>query len=218
MSGNGHRLVAREGVPFLVTLLVLAVAAWVSFGPVASMAIVLLLLAPALVLFREPVCVLPSAPLAVLSPAGGRVVSVEKTSDPWLSRPAIRIRVRILPWDPHNLRSPVEGKVMNQWSGTEHGREFDRQYAYWLQTDEGDDLLLALGMGRGAKYTRISLTSGQRAGHGQRCGFLYFSGTIDVYIPDSARAMVTAGDRVRSGSSILAQFVHENGTAPIMVG
>lgn len=214
MSGNGHRLIAREGVPVLVALLVLATAANVFLGLISSLFIVLLFVFAA-VLFRDPRCELHSAPLAVLSPAGGRVLSITKTEDPWLSRPAIRIRIKNSPWDTHSLRCPTEGKVMNQWSSSEGKQEFDRQYAYWIQTDEGDDLLLALGMNNAAKFARMTLTSGQRAGQGQRCGFLYFAGVIDVYLPDNSRLTISPGEQISSGSTIIGQFVHGAGASAV---
>ena len=104
---------------------------------------------------------------------------------------------------------------MNQWSSSEGKQEFDRQYAYWIQTDEGDDLLLALGMNSAANFARITLTSGQRAGQGQRCGFLYFAGVIDVYLPDNSRLTISAGEQISSGSAIIGQFVHGAGASAV---
>ncbi len=214
MSGNGHRLIAREGVPILVALLVLAIAVYVFLGLIFSLFIVLLFVF-AVVLFRDPKCEVPSVPLGILSPASGRVLSVTNIEDYWLSRRAIRIRIKISPWDTHCLRCPTEGKVMNQWSSIEAKQEFNRQYAYWIQTDEGDDLLLALGMNSVANFARMTLTSGQRAGQGQRCGFLYFAGIIDVYLPDNSRLAVAPGEQISSGTDIIGQFVHGVGASAV---
>ena len=214
MSGNGHRLIAREGVLILVALLVLAIAVYVFLGLIFSLFIVLLFVF-SVVLFRDPKCEVPSAPLGILSPASGRILSVTNIEDYWLSRRAIRIRIKISPWDTHCLRCPTEGKVMNQWSSNEAKQEFNRQYAYWIQTDEGDDLLLALGMNSVLNFARMTLTSGQRAGQGQRCGFLYFAGIIDVYLPDNSRLAVAPGEQISSGTDIIGQFVHGVGASAV---
>jgi phosphatidylserine decarboxylase len=215
MSGNGHRLIAREGIPILVALLVMATVDYVFFGFFSSL-FLLFLFFIAVFLFRDPKCDVPAAPLAVLSPASGRVLSIDKTQDPWLSRPSIKIRIKISPWDPHSLRSPIEGKVIKQWSSSDADQDFDRQYAYWIRTDEGDDLLMALGMNSGAKFTRLSIHSGQRTGQGQRCGFLYFTGVIDIYLPDNSRINIKANEKVMSGAAILGQFVHEEGASAVI--
>ena len=214
MSGNGHRLITREGMPVLAALFVLTITAYIFLGFFYSLFLLILLLLAAF-LFRDPICEVPSAPLAVLSPASGRVSSVSQTEDPWLSRPAIRIRIKISLWDAHSLRSPIEGKVMNQWSSSDANSEFSRRIAYWIKTDEGDDLLMALGMNGGTKFTRMSIYSGDRAGQGQRCGFLYFAGVIDVYLPENSRVSIKAGEQVMSGTAILGQFVHADGASVI---
>jgi phosphatidylserine decarboxylase len=214
MSGNGHRLIAREGMPVLLSLLVLTIITYIFVGLFSSL-IFLLLIPIAGFLFREPVCDVPATPLAIISPASGKVLSVTQLEDPWLSRSAIRVRIKILPWDVHSLRSPIEGKVMNQWSSCDAESEFERQIAYWIKTDEGDDLLMALGMNSGAKFTRMGLYSGNRAGQGQRCGFMYLTGVIDIYLPENSRVNVKAGQQLMSGTDTLGQFVHLAGASAI---
>lgn len=212
MSGNEQRIIANEGAPVLVALLILAAATYILIGLFSSLFFILLFFMAGF-LFRDPLCEIPAAPLAVLSPASGRVLSVSQVDDPWLSRPAIMIRIEISVWDVHSLRCPTEGKIMNQWSTGDGKQEFDRQYAYWLQTDEGDDLLMALGINSAAKFTRMTIFAGERAGQGQRCGFLYFAGVIDVYLPENSRISIKAGDKVAAGSAILGQFVHGDGAS-----
>jgi len=74
---------------------------------------------------------------------------------------------------------------------------------------------MALGMNSGAKFTRMSLYSGNRAGQGQRCGFLYLTGVIDIYLPENSRVNVRAGEQLISGTDILGQFVHAEGVSAI---
>jgi phosphatidylserine decarboxylase len=180
-----------------------------------SALLILLLFVIAAFLFRDPICEIPAVPLAVLSPASGTVLSVAQAEDPWLSRSAIKVRIKISAWDAHSLRSPIEGKVMNQWSSSEADSEFRRRVAYWIKTDEGDDILMALGMSAGTKFTRMTIYSGERSGQGQRCGFLYFAGVIDVYLPANTRVSIKAGERVTSGTTILGYFVHAQGASVI---
>ncbi len=208
MSGNGKRIIAREGLPVLALLLLAAIATYVFIGFLVSLVFVALLFSAAF-LFRDPVCVVPADPLAIVSPACGEIVSICEVEDYWLSRRAQRIRIKLSITDTHSLRSPIEGKVINQWQSSEAGGEFMRHCAFWIQTDESDDLVLGFGMDASALYTRMTLSSGQRAGQGQRCGFLYLSGTIDIYVPENARLAISAGEAVCAGTTILAHFVHK---------
>ena len=207
MSGNGVRLVAREGIPVLLSLLALEIITYVTVG-VLPAALFVLLFALALYIFRDPKCELPSAPLAILSPASGEVESVCEVEDYRLSRRALKIRIRMSPWDTHSLRCPTEGKVMKQWSSNDNNKEFDCECAYWIQTDEADDLVLALGLGKMAIYRKLNITPGERAGHGQRCGFVYLTSVFDVYLPATARIKVETGDKVNAGTSIIGEYVH----------
>ena len=208
MSGNGVRLVAREGIPVLFGLLSLATISYVSAGIFLALLFVILF-ALGLYLFRDPRCELPSAPLAVLSPASGVIESINQVEDYRLSRRAQKVRIRMSPWDTHCLRCPTEGKVMKQWSSTENNDEFDCECAYWIQTDEGDDLVLSLGMGKLAVYRKLSIAPGERAGHGQRCGYLYLASVFDIYVPENARLKVEVGEQVNAGTSIIGEYVHQ---------
>ena len=207
MSGNGVRLVAREGIPVLLVLLLLASVSYVTAG-IFVFLLVMLVFALALYQFRDPKCELPSAPLAILSPASGIIESITEVEDYRLSRRAQKVRIRMSPWDTHCLRCPTEGKVMKQWSSNENNTEFDLECAYWLQTDEGDDLVLSLGMGKLAIYRKMSIVPGERAGHGQRCGFIYLAAVFDLYFPENARVKVEVGEKVSAGTSIIGEYVH----------
>ena len=79
----------------------------------------------------------------------------------------------------------------------------------WVKekTDEDDDLVMLVGMESGARFTRVNIQSGERTGQGQRCGFLYISGIIDIYMPENARVSVSEGDQLNSGADILGEFV-----------
>jgi phosphatidylserine decarboxylase len=49
---------------------------------------------------------------------------------------------------------------------------------------------------------------GDRVGQGQRCGFIHLGGQVDLYLPESSRTLVTAGDWVRGGADVIAKLIH----------
>ncbi|MFQ5660869.1 MAG: phosphatidylserine decarboxylase [Gammaproteobacteria bacterium] len=214
MQGNRHHLIAREGWPILAFIVLLAFVSHVYIGPIPFI-IFLLLLGPALVIFRNPAATIPSAPLAVVSPASGKLLAIDTVEDTWLERKAIRFRLRLSLWDVHALRSPVEGKVMDEWSAVTNGSGQSRRYTYWIRTDEGDDVVFSLLLNRWSPFVRIFMRSGERIGQGQPCGYLYYSGMIEVFMPENAGIESQAGAQLESGSDILGQFVHNNGESAI---
>ena len=215
MSGNQNHLFVYEGWKIFLFLSFLSLLSTFYTGWLLGLLLFLLFSALGFVL-RNPHRIIPSAPLAVVSPASGVVTDVSDMEDEWLSRKATRIRIRLSLWNVHILRSPVEGKVINQWAESEKNmRGYDRRYTYWIKTDEGDDIVLSLLLGKWSPFTRVFFITGDRLGQGQSCGFLYYTGIIEVLMPDNARIGIKVYDRLESGSDALGNFVHENGSSVI---
>lgn len=212
VAANANPVIARHGWPLLTLLLLLAVLArmYVGWAP----AVVLLALAVvAAFLFRDPRRVIPPVPLAVVSPASGELAAVDTVYDPWLKRQAVRCGVRMYLWDVHSLRSPIEGKVMDQWTARNPEPGVRRRYTYWIRTDEGDDVTLSIAAGWLGLLPRIHLYCGERAGQGHPCGFLFFAGLVEVYVPENTRLEVKPGQHVDSGAVILGRLVHNPAAA-----
>lgn len=207
MATNGNPIIARQGWPLIAVLLALTVAAKLFLGWTAAVILLALMLAVIFV-FRDPRREIPPAPLAAVSPASGIVSAVETVTDPWLDRRAHKCRIRMSLLDVHSLRSPVEGKVMDQWSSEPQEPGIRGRYTYWIRTDEGDDVTLSLGLGILAVIVRLTMQSGDRIGQGQPCGFLFFAGVVDLYLPASTKLAVRQGDYVESGTAVIGKLAH----------
>lgn len=198
-------MIARHGVvPVLfVAGVALATHAVVGWQLAAPFWLFLLLL---LFLYRDPDRDVPSSPLSVVSPADGRVVSVEKTTDPYLKRASLCITIQMGLLDVFTTRSPVEGKILEP-PGV--GDEDGSPHGVWLQTDEGDDIVLVMRRGRLHNLPRCYVRFGERTGQGMRCGFVHWGGLIRIYLPEYARAVANPDDRVKAGTDIIASLVHD---------
>ena len=188
----------------LLAALLAAVIVLHFFGPPASLPLWGLGLL-ILVVFRDPEREIPSQPMAVVSPADGRVTSVSTTRDPYLDRDSIRVTLQMNPWGAFTTRSPVEGKILQPPSMPEDSR---MPHGVWLQTDEGDDVVMVMMRGRLHNAPHCYIRIGERVGQGKRCGFVHLGGQVDVYLPERSRLVVATGDRVRSGSDIIATLPH----------
>ena len=208
MQGNDQHVIAREGWPVLTVLLLLVVVAKIFLGIPAGL-FCLVLLAISAFIFRNPSYAIPPDPLAVVSPVCGRLTAIKSLEDQCLEREVLRFRLQMSFWDVHAVRSPIEGKVLKQWSAKIDGSRYRRRYSYWIQTDEGDDVVLSLSMGKWAPIVKTRLCPGERIGQGQLCGYFYFAGVIDVLVPLSSKAEAKVDDQLIAGSAILGRFIHE---------
>src|SRR5258705_5889073 len=102
--------VAREGWPFIA--IPAAIAAGLALGGrrVLAVPFAAAALAP-LGFFRDPERDSPALPGVVLSPADGRVMSVEEIDDPFVG-PSVRVATFLSPLDVHINRSPIAGLVV----------------------------------------------------------------------------------------------------------
>lgn len=203
MAVSRHPVIAREGWPFIAAVAVVAVAAHAGLGPpwAGPLWVLALIL---IFLFRDPARAVPAQPLALVSPADGKVLAVGPGRDPYLERDAVQVSLRMGWLSVYAMRSPTEGKVVKQWFPEEGGAA---RYAVWVQTDEQDDIVVAL---RPATRLRPScdIRSGERIGQGQRCGFIPFGARVEVFLPAGSRPEAAPGDRLRAGSDVIATLVH----------
>lgn len=167
--------------------------------------------------FYERRPVVPPSPLAVVSPAAGRVTQTGQLDDPWLGRRARHVRVRVDAPGVTVLRSPTEGKVMDYWTsphpfGAEPAEAREGAspncYALWVRTDEGDDVVWVVSSLTPVSRFKCDVAPGQRVGQGQRHCFVYFGSYVDLLLPLESKVEVSVGDRVHGGSAVIARLVH----------
>ncbi|MGB5338052.1 MAG: phosphatidylserine decarboxylase [Gammaproteobacteria bacterium] len=197
-------MIAREGVTPLLAAILVAVVVLHFYGPLLSLPVWVLAVL-VLLMFRDPDRDIPSIPTALVSPADGKVISITNTRDPYLDRPSVHMIVQMHPYGVFTTRSPTEGKVLEPPNLPDN---VDTPHGVWLQTDEGDDVVMVMNRGRLNNLPRCYIRFGERVGQGQRCGFVHLGGNIDLYLPEHSRTTVAPGDTVRSGSDVIAKLVH----------
>ena len=208
MPSNRYPLIAREAWAILFILLGLTVLAQFLLGP-AAFIISLAILSVAVYLFRDPNRVIPSQPLAIVSPVHGIVTLIEEEAEEIrMHNKTIRVQITMRSHDVYSFRSPIEGKVMDQWSSSPDKNESRRHFDFYIRSDEGDDVVTAIRLRDIVRRFHMYLHSGERVGQGQRCGYFYFGGVIDVFIPLQSKVQVEVGQYVQSGSTVLAQIIH----------
>ena len=163
--------------------------------------------------FRDPERAPPPGEHLVLSPADGRVVAVvPEREDRFLAAPATRISIFMSPLDVHVNRNPVSGIVER----VQHtAGKFRAAFADKASLDNERNALVLESRGRrylvvqiaGAVARRIvcRLAPGDQVQRGERCGLIMFGSRVDLFVPADVRPLVQRGDRVRAGTSVVAE-------------
>ena len=208
-----HPIVAREGWPFLgiavaVSLGIASIFGWAWSLPFWLAALFILQF------FRDPAREVPGDPQAVVSPADGRIVAVERGRDPYLERDALKVSVFMNVFNVHSNRSPVDGTVKRRWyhAGSFLNAALDKasleneRNALWFRTRGGQDVICVQIAGLIARRILCYVGEGAELERGQRYGFIRFGSRVDVYLPLDAEVKAALGDRVHATESILARL------------
>jgi phosphatidylserine decarboxylase len=212
MTQYPHPLLAREGWPYigasvLVSVLVTAFAGWWSL-PLWLVTVFIVQF------FRDPPRAVPPQPDAVLAPADGRIVKVDKVRDPYTNRDAMLVSVFMNVFNVHSNRAPVDatverieysaGKFINadlDKASTENERN-----AVVLRLADGELVTVVQVAGLIARRILCYVKAGDSVVRGQRYGFIRFGSRLDVYLPLSARPRVAVGDVVYATTTIIAEL------------
>ena len=212
MSNYPHPIIAREGWPFLGISLLAALLATSVLGSWSWPFWIVALFV--LQFFRDPPRTIPLDPSAVLSPADGRIVVVEKAHDPYANREALKISVFMNVFNVHSNRSPVDGKIekVEYFPGKFVNADLDKasteneRNAVVMTAANGQTITFVQVAGLIARRILCYVNEGETLARGQRYGFIRFGSRVDVYLPLSARPLVVVGEKVSATETVLAQF------------
>lgn len=211
MNNYPHPIIAREGWPFLAIAVVAALLVSHFSGAIWSLLFWLIALF-VLQFFRDPARVIPQDENAVLSPADGRVIKVERTQDPYGEREAILVSVFMNVFNVHSNRSPVDGTIrkVQYFPGKFVNADLDKassdneRNAIVAQTNDGQTITFVQVAGLIARRILCYAKVGDVLARGQRYGFIRFGSRVDVYLPLTATVKVAIGDKVSATTTILA--------------
>jgi phosphatidylserine decarboxylase len=207
MSGDRPLPIAREGWPFI------AIPGAIALGlmllgrrrlalPFAAAA------AAAGGFFRDPERAIPIVANGVLSPADGRVMSVEDAVDPFVG-PAVRVAIFLSPLDVHVNRAPIAGVVADTVytpgryvAAYDPAAEANERCAIRLQ---GDHTRVAVVQIAGVVARRIvcRVGPGDKLAAGERFGMIRFGSRTDCYMPRGTEVTVRVGEHVTGGQTVI---------------
>ena len=207
MEGRRYPFVAREGLPFLL-------AATVFFGLALRYLDIALAVSAALLffvlvlIFRDPHRGIPASPLGVVSPVDGQVINIDLADKGVLQGEAHRVLIRIDSLGTYTARAPIEGKIMDLRSVNADQVGDYRTNALWIQTDEGDDVVLQFRGYRFGLAPRSFVRFGERVGQGQRCAYLRLTRFAELHLPIDSRILVKPGQVLVAGTDLIGKVPH----------
>jgi phosphatidylserine decarboxylase len=212
VSTYPHPLLAREGWPFIAGSVIAAVLVWTLAGFLWSLPVWIVAIF-CIQFFRDPPRVVPAQANAVLSPADGRIVKVEKVNDPYTQRDTLLVSVFMNVFNVHSNRAPVDGTVerVDYQPGKFVNADLDKAST----ENERNAVVVKLAneritvvqvAGLIARRILCYVKPGDVLARGQRYGFIRFGSRVDVYLPLTARPKVAVGDVVYATRTVIAEL------------
>lgn len=205
-----HPIIAREGWPYLagVGLFALIVTKLVGMGWAWPLWIIFVFV---LQFFRDPPRLVPIAENAVLAPADGRIVAVERTNDPYAEREALKISIFMNVFNVHSNRVAVDGVIqkIQYFPGKFVNADLDKasteneRNAVVIDAN-GQIITLVQVAGLIARRILCYARVGDRVKKGERYGFIRFGSRVDVYLPLTAEPLVAVGEKVSATTTLIA--------------
>lgn len=213
---EGYRPIAWTAVAVagLVFLAYRLLAVW----PVLSwLAVVFLLLVLLWVIsfFRSPSRKIRKDEALVISPADGKVVVIEQVRVKELDNQLRRqISIFMSPMNVHLNRYPVSGEIIKAWHNPgkyllawhPKSSELNERSNVLMEMPDGERLLVRQIAGIMARRIVCYSRAGQMAEQGEELGFIKFGSRVDVFLPLHWEVMVTHGQKLKGGISVLARI------------
>jgi phosphatidylserine decarboxylase len=198
--------IAREGYPYIIPLLLLALTLflfkvwWAGF-------IFLILAAFCIYFFRDPERIFRGTERQVASPADGKVVWIRKEND------LEAVSIFMSPLDVHVNRAPVAGKI----SKIEYMKgKFLVASHEQASIDNERNAITIDHAGVPVRFVQIAgilarrIVCWRKPGDvlttGERIGLIKFGSRVDVFLPNGSRVAVHKGQRVKAGESVIGEL------------
>ena len=203
--------IAKEGLPFLIPMVLLTVIVgimgwkvWIFFGILLSLFIAYF--------FRNPRREIPDLQNIVLSPADGKVIHVGECEEVrFLKEKTLKVSIFMSLLDVHLNRAPISGKVLDRSylpgrflvASREKSSLLNEQNAMILETEDRLKVLLIQIAGFVARRIVCYAKAGDLLRKGEIFGLIRFGSRVDLYLPPEVKPIVRVGQHVKGGESII---------------
>lgn len=166
--------------------------------------------------FRDPERTTPLNPAALVSPADGVVLSIQKVIPPQEigmgEKEMTRISVFMNVFNVHVNRVPASGTILKKVyypgkffnASLDKASEFNERLLIKMKTNQGDDVAFVQIAGLIARRIRCDVLESQLVDVGERFGMIRFGSRVDLYVPAGYGIQALEGQTTIAGETILA--------------
>ena len=160
--------------------------------------------------YREPLRISSFDVNEVISPADGKVISVEKIKQNQTE--VIKISIFMNVFNVHSNKIPISGKIrsINYHQGKFFNASLDKasdkneKNEVVIITDDGDEFKVVQIAGLIARRILCYCKVGDPVITGDKYGFIRFGSRVDLFMPNNFYALVAIGDKVKGGLTKIA--------------
>ena len=211
MHPEGRKFVAIFAVVTVGLFLVSSILGWIGVG----------LTVWCYYFFRDPRRVTPVRDGLIVSPADGIVSLIEKAVPPpelgMADHPLTRVSVFMSVFNCHVNRAPVAGRISA--IAYRPGKFFNASLDKASADNERNSLCIDMADGRQIAVVQIAglvarrivcfSKKGDAVQTGERFGLIRFGSRLDVYLPDGVSPLVSLGQTMVAGETVLADLASD---------
>ena len=199
-------MIVKDAFRFLIPL---AAATATAFWLQWTVAGVLLLALTVFVacFFRNPTRTIPADPKAIVSPADGRVVKVERVGN------VTKMSIFLSLFNVHVNRSPIRGRIeaIDYRKGKfkaafDHSASVENERNVIMVSDGRINVVFTQIAGLVARRIVCWKKVGDSVEKGELIGLIRFGSRVDILFPAATEATVDVGARVRGGTTIIGRI------------
>lgn len=173
--------------------------------------------------FRNPERVVPVGDSFIVSPADGVVQKIEDVPLPKnLSEnlePRTRVSIFLNVFNVHVNRVPAGGVIKKLYyhsgkffnASLDKASEFNERQEVLMQLGNNDEIAFSQIAGLIARRIVCDLKEGDQVKAGERFGIIRFGSRMDVYLPVGVKPLVSVGQTMIAGESIIADIDNKTG-------
>ena len=209
---KSYPIIAKEGWLFLAIAFFASALLTYIQNPLSWIAWIVTLFI--LQFFRDPLRAKSSKKNVILSAADGKVIAIEKMTNPYTNKSSIKVSVFMNVFNVHSNKCPVDGKILEKYyypgkflnaSLSKASLENER-CAITIQTKEKKIITCVQIAGLIARRILCYKDKGDEVKAGERYGFIKFGSRVDLYLPTNASIKVNLGQTVKNTETIIAEI------------
>ena len=164
--------------------------------------------------FRDPLRNKPSKKNVILSAADGKVIAIEKMTNPYTNKSSVKVSVFMNVFNVHSNKCPIDGKILEKYyypgkflnAALSKASLENERCAITIQTKEKKTITCVQIAGLIARRILCYKDKGDEVKAGERYGFIKFGSRVDLYLPTNASIKVNLGQTVKNTETIIAEI------------